>query len=65
MAEGYLSKSGTANSGDRYLVHVHTDMETLKVDGAGAESEIDEGRNVSADMLIRLSSVDTRCSVST
>ena len=35
IAEDYLSKSGTANSGDRYLVHIHTDMETLKVDGAG------------------------------
>jgi len=42
MAEGYLSKSGSANSGDRYLVHVHTDMETLKADGTGAESEVEE-----------------------
>lgn len=55
MAEGYLSKSGAVNSGDRYLVHVHTDMETLKADGAGAESEIDEGRNVSAETSRRLS----------
>jgi len=51
MAEAYLSKSGAANSGDRYLVHVHTDMETLKVDGSGAESEIDEGRNVAQASL--------------
>jgi len=55
MAQGYSSKSGTANSGDRYLVHVHTDMETLKADGTGAESEIDEGRNVSAETSRRLS----------
>ena len=55
MAEAYLYKSGTANSGDRYLVHVHTDMGTLKVDGTGAESEIDEGRNVSAETSRRLS----------
>jgi len=55
MAEGYLSKSGAANSGDRYLVHVHTDMETLKADGTGAESEIDEGGNVSAETSRRLS----------
>ena len=40
MAEGYMSAAATANSGDRYLVHVHTDMETLKADGCGAESEL-------------------------
>jgi hypothetical protein len=28
MAEGYLSKSATTSSGDRYLVHIHTDIET-------------------------------------
>jgi hypothetical protein len=55
MAEGYISKSETANSGDRYLVHVHTDMETLKADGTGAESELEEGRNVSAETSRRLS----------
>ena len=55
MAEAYSPKSGTASSGDRYLVHVHTDMETLKADGTGAESEIDEGRNVSAETSRRLS----------
>ncbi len=55
MAESYLSKPGVANSGDRYLVHVHTDIETLKADGMGAESEIDEGRNVSAETSRRLS----------
>jgi hypothetical protein len=54
MAEAYSSKSATANSGDRYLVHVHTDMETLKADGTGAESEIDEGSNVSAETSRRL-----------
>ena len=55
MAEGYMAKSGAANSGDRYLVHVHTDMEALKADGEGAESEIEEGRNVSAETSRRLS----------
>jgi hypothetical protein len=55
MAEGYLSNSGTAYSGDRYLVHVHTDMDTLKADGMGAESEIDEACNVSAETSRRLS----------
>jgi len=55
MAEAYLSKSGSANSGDHYLVHVHTDIETLKANGTGVESEIDEGRNVSAETSRRLS----------
>jgi len=55
MAQGYSSTSGTVTSGDRYLVHVHTDMETLKADGTGAEAEIDEGRNVSAETSRRLS----------
>jgi len=54
MAEGYLSKAGTGNSGDRYLVHVHTDMETLKADGTGAESELDDCCNVSAETSRRL-----------
>ncbi len=55
MAEGYLSKSGAAYSGDRYLVHVHTDMETLNADGTGAESEVEEGGNVSTETSRRLS----------
>lgn len=49
MAEGYVSKSGMESGGDRYLVHVHTDIDTLKSDGTGAESEIDECCNVSAE----------------
>jgi len=55
MAEGYLSKGGTSNSGDRYLVHVHTDVETLKANGTGAESEIDDCCNVSAETSRRIS----------
>jgi len=46
MAEGYLTKSATTSGGDRYLVHIHTDIETIKADGTGAESEIEDGRNV-------------------
>ncbi len=53
MAEGYLSGEGHTSSGDRNLVHVHTDMETVKADGLGAESEIEEGRNVSAETSLR------------
>jgi hypothetical protein len=55
MAQGYSSKTATANHGDQYLVHIHTDMETLKADGTGAESEIEDGRNVSAETSRRLS----------
>jgi hypothetical protein len=55
MAEGYSSGSGIDRGGDRYLVHVHTDAETLKADGTGAESEIDECCNVSAETSRRLS----------
>ena len=55
MAEGYSSKSGIDRSGDRYMVHVHTDIETLKADGTSAESEIEDGSNVSAESSRRLS----------
>jgi hypothetical protein len=55
MAEAYSAGCGKDHGGDRYLVHVHTDMETLKVDGTGAESEIDESSNVSAETSRRLS----------
>ncbi len=50
MAEGYSPDQ----LGERYLVHIHTDMETLKADGEGAEAEIEEGRNVSAETSRRL-----------
>ncbi len=55
VAERFLSGSAKETGGDRYLVHVHTDMETLKADGAGAESEIEDGTNVSAETSRRLS----------
>ena len=53
MAETWLS--GTAGaSGDRFVVNVHTDMETLKSDGLGAESELEDSVNVSAETSRRL-----------
>jgi hypothetical protein len=55
MAQGYSSRTAAAGNGDQYLVHIHTDMETLKADGMGAESEIEDGRNVSAETSRRLS----------
>ena len=54
MAEGYSSGGGKERGGDQYLVHVHTDMETLKTDGTGGESEIEDNRNVSAETSRRL-----------
>jgi len=55
MAEGYLSKTHAINSGDRYLIHVHTDIDTLKANGTGAESEIEDCCNVSAETSRRMS----------
>ena len=55
VTEGYMSGSGKQTGGDRYLVHVHTDMETLKADGTGAESQVDDAGNVSAETSRRLS----------
>jgi len=44
MATAYLAapESG-AGGGDRYTVHLHTDLETLKEDGRGAEAELEVG----------------------
>ncbi|MGD9021523.1 MAG: DUF222 domain-containing protein [Lysobacterales bacterium] len=54
MAEAYWAHPGKTCSSDNYLVHVHTDMAILKADGEGAESELEEGRNVSAETSRRL-----------
>jgi len=54
MAQGYSSEA-TSNSGDRFMVHVHTDMETLKADGTGGEAEIEEGGNIAAETARRVS----------
>jgi hypothetical protein len=53
IAEGWLSGSPCA-SGDRFVVNVHTDLETLKADGTGAESELEDAGNVSAETSRRL-----------
>ena len=60
MAEAFLSGDAShASSGDRYLVNIHTAMETLKADnddaGTGAESELEDGGRVSAETSRRLS----------
>ncbi len=48
-------KAKQSNGGDRYLVHVHTDVETLKADGAGAEAELENCGHVCAETSRRLS----------
>ena len=55
MAEGYSSRARNTGSRDRYLVHVHTDMETLKANGTGAEAELDDCCHVSAETSRRMS----------
>ena len=52
MAQGYSSHG---NSGDRFMVHVHTDIETLKQDGLGGQAELEEGGNISAETARRVS----------
>jgi len=54
MAQGYGSNKASNCGGDRFLVHVHTDMETLRANGSGAEAELEEIGNVSAETARRL-----------
>ncbi len=55
MADAFLSgEGGTVSGGDRCMVHVHTDVETLRADGEGAESTLERGGNVSAETSRRL-----------
>ena len=42
------------SGGDRYMVNIHTDIETLKEDGTGAESEIEGRGPVPAETSRRL-----------
>ena len=56
IAEAYLSdKAKQSNGGDRYLVHVHTDVETLRADGTGAEAELEDCGHICAETSRRLS----------
>ena len=54
MAQGYSSHADS-NSADRFMVHVHTDMETLKQDGLGGQAELEEGGTISAETARRVS----------
>ena len=55
IADVYLSgETGDRSGGDRCLVNIHTDVETLEKDGAGAESECGDCGKVSAETSRRL-----------
>ena len=55
MVEGFLAGTKSDScGGDRYLINIHTDIETLRQDGDGAESEIEDRGHVSAETSRRL-----------
>jgi len=55
IVAGFLAEENARHpGGDRYMVNIHTDIETLKEDGTGAESEIEECGHVSAETSRRL-----------
>jgi hypothetical protein len=48
VATAYLAAPEVnGSSGDRYTVNLHTDIETLQADGAGAEAELESGNHCS------------------
>ena len=61
VVEGFLTGVGKnrpvndLSGGDKYMVNIHTDIETLKQDGTAAESEIEDRGHVSAETSRRLS----------
>ena len=56
VAEAFLlGTENHASGGERYVVNIHTEMETLKTDGTGAESELEDSGHVSAETSRRLS----------
>jgi hypothetical protein len=55
VAEGWLAGSnGDRSGGDRYLLHIHTDVDSLKADGENAESELEGHGCVSAETSRRM-----------
>jgi hypothetical protein len=55
LAEAFLSgEGGAVHGGDRCTLHVHTDVDTLRADGEGAESTLEHGGYVSAETSRRL-----------
>ena len=55
VAETFLAgEKGERSGGDRYLVNIHTEVETLTANGEGAESECEDCGNVSAETSRRM-----------
>jgi hypothetical protein len=54
MAQAFSGSAG-GNSGDRFMVNVHTDMETLKAEGTGGEAELEGGGKMAAETARRIS----------
>jgi hypothetical protein len=55
VAEGFLAAGDQANTGgDRCTLHIHTDIDTLRADGEGAEAELASGGRVCAETSRRL-----------
>jgi hypothetical protein len=55
VVEGFLASAGSDQSGgDKYMVNIHTELETLKEDGSGAEAEIEDRGHVPAETSRRL-----------
>jgi hypothetical protein len=46
--------TNSVSSNDRFVVNIHTEIDTLKANGSGAESELEGGENVSAETSRRL-----------
>src|SRR6056297_1970764 len=54
VAEGFLGGATGSKGGERTTIHLHTNSDTLRHDGEGAESRLDTGANVSAETSRRL-----------
>ena len=55
VVEGFLASAGSDQSGgDKYMINIHTDIETLKENGSGAEAELEDRSHVSAETCRRL-----------
>jgi hypothetical protein len=55
VVEGFLAGvKNDQSGGDRYMVNIHTDIETLKQNGTGAESEIEDRGHVPAETSRRM-----------
>ncbi|MDZ4728486.1 MAG: DUF222 domain-containing protein [Xanthomonadales bacterium] len=50
----FNSNSTPLSSNDRFVINIHADIETLRVDGLGGESELENSENVSAETSRRL-----------